>query len=124
MGGSFGPSMESYVLSRSEDPGARNGVVFVASAAEAAEQLRKKPGKNIWLMGGGEIAREFLKADLIDEMEIGVVPILLGEGIPLFPSGFPQREFELVESKSYSQGLILLKYRRARKQRKAKPHQH
>jgi hypothetical protein len=47
-------------------------------------------------------------------------PVLLGEGIPLFPSGFPQREFSLVENKTYSQGLITLKYKRAGSKAKGK----
>jgi len=49
-----------------------------------------------------------------------VVPVLLGEGIPLFPSGFPQRDFALVENKTYSKGLIALKYARARKKSRRK----
>jgi dihydrofolate reductase len=65
-------------------------------------------------MGGGELARDFLKADLVDELYLGIVPVLLGEGIPLFPSGFPQREFALVENKSYSKGMISVKYKRVR----------
>ena len=75
-------------------------------------KLRKHPGKNIWLMGGGELARDFLKADLVDELYIGMVPVLLGEGIPLFPSGFPQRNFSLIENKTYSKGMIALRYQR------------
>jgi dihydrofolate reductase len=82
------------------------------------ERIRKQPGKDIWLMGGGEIAREFLKEDLVDELYLGIVPVLLGEGIPLFPSGFPQREFTLTENKTYSLGLIALKYERAREKPK------
>ena len=65
-------------------------------------------------MGGGELARAFLNADLVDRLYLGVVPVLLGEGIPLFPSGFPQRDFTLLENKSYSKGLITLKYERSR----------
>jgi dihydrofolate reductase len=65
-------------------------------------------------MGGGELARDFLREDLIDELQLGVVPVLLGEGIPLFPPDFPQRDFELVENKTYSKGLIALKYARVR----------
>jgi len=72
-------------------------------------------------MGGGELARDFLKADLVDELYLGVLPVLLGEGIPLFPSGFPQREFTLLENKSYSRGLIALTYERRRKKPKRKP---
>jgi dihydrofolate reductase len=66
------------------------------------------------MMGGGELAREFLRADLIDAMYLGIVPTLIGEGIPLFPAGFPQRKFKLVENETYSKGLIALRYERAR----------
>jgi hypothetical protein len=45
--------------------------------------------------------------------------VLIGEGIPLFPSGFPQREFRLLENKTFSRGMIALKYERARKKKKA-----
>ena len=124
MGGSFGTSsIPSYVMSRTLPPGTRDGLVFVNEPPGAlVDRLRQQPGKNIWLMGGGELAREFLKADLVDDLEIGVVPVLLGEGIPLFPGGFPQREFALVEAKTYSRGLVALKYKRAaaKQQRAAK----
>src|SRR6476646_98852 len=117
MGGSFsGWSMAFYVFSRSKPPGERNGVVFTnESPAALIGKLRKRRGKNIWLMGGGELARDFLKPDLVDELYLGVVPVLLGEGIPLFPGGFPQRDFALIENKTYSKGLIGLKYARDRK---------
>lgn len=115
-GGSFaGSSMATYVFSRSQPPGERDGLVFVSQPpASFIRRLRKRRGKNIWLMGGGELARAFLRADLVDELYLGVVPVLLGEGIPLFPSGFPQRDFTLVENKTYSKGLIALRYKRRR----------
>jgi dihydrofolate reductase len=122
MGGSFNDSKtKSYVFSHSQPPGERNGVTFVNESPKSfVENLRKRPGKNIWLMGGGELARDFLKEDLVDELYIGIVPILLGEGLPLFPSGFPQREFSLLENKTYSKGLIALKYARVRRKPKRK----
>ncbi len=113
--------MKSYVFSRSQPPGERRGVTFVDEAPKGfLEKLRKRPGKDIWLMGGGELARDFLKDDLVDELYIGIVPVLIGEGIPLFPSGFPQREFSLLENKTYSKGMIALKYARARLKNKRK----
>lgn len=122
MGGSFGGSeMASYVFSHSKPADELNGVVFTGqSPAALIRKLRKRSGKNIWLMGGGELARSFFQADLIDELYLGVVPVVLGEGIPLFPSGFPQRNFTLVENKTYSRGLISLKYERARSKGKRK----
>jgi dihydrofolate reductase len=114
-GGSYKADMPTYVFSRSQPPGQRDGVEFVnQSPASLIQQLRKRPGKDIWMMGGGELAREFLRADLIDGLCLGIVPTLLGEGIPLFPRGFPQREFKLVENQTYSKGLVTLKYQRVR----------
>ncbi len=121
-GGSFNdPAMIGYVFSRTHPPGQHSGVTFTdQSPATLISQLRKRPGKNIWLMGGGELARAFLKADLVDELYLGIVPVLLGEGIPLFPSGFPQRDFSLIENKTYSKGLITLKYKRTQSKPKRK----
>jgi dihydrofolate reductase len=116
-----GSKMAMYVFSRSLPPGERQAMIFVdCSPAELVSRLRKHPGKDIWLMGGGELARDFLQADLVDELYIGVVPVLIGDGLPLFPAGFPQREFELLENKTYSKGLIALKYKRVRAKGKAK----
>jgi dihydrofolate reductase len=122
MGGSFGgSSMATYVFSSSIPAGERDGIVFTHESPVALiSKLRKRPDKNIWLMGGGELARDFLKADLIDELYLGVVPVLLGEGITLFPSGFPQRDFALIQNKTYSKGLIALKYKRIRKKTRRK----
>jgi len=122
MGGSFkGTKIKYYVFSRTQPPGERNYVTFVNESPKSfVEKLLKQPGKDIWLMGGGELARDFLKEDLVDELYIGVVPVLIGEGRPLFPSGFPQREFTLIENKTFSKGLIALKYARARKKTRKK----
>jgi len=86
--------MKSYVFSHSQPPGERGGVTFVnESPRPFLEKLRKRPGKNIWLMGGGELARDFLKDDVVDELYIGVVPRPDRRRPAAFPSGFPQREF-------------------------------
>jgi dihydrofolate reductase len=121
-GGGFGDSkMKSYVFSHSQPPGGRGGVTFVNESPQSfVEQLRRGPGKNIWLMGGGELARDFLKDDVVDELYIGIVPVLIGEGRRLFPSCFPQREFTLLENKTFSKGLIALKYARTRKKPRRK----
>jgi dihydrofolate reductase len=114
-GGKYKAEMPTYVFSRSQPPGMRDTFEFVnRPPASLIEELRKRPGKDIWMMGGGELAREFLRDDLIDALYLGIVPTLLGEGIPLFPAGFPQRDFKLLESRSYSKGLVALKYQRVR----------
>jgi dihydrofolate reductase len=121
--GGFGhaPSMDYYVFSRTQPEGRRDSCTFTRkSPVEVIQALRNHPdkklasAKNIWAMGGGELARQLLIADLVDEIHLGVVPVLIGEGIPLFPAGSPQRDFELVENKSFSHDLVSLKYRRIR----------
>jgi dihydrofolate reductase len=114
-------TMPTYVFSHSKPAGERDGLIFVnESTTSFIRKLRKRPGKDIWLMGGGELARDFLKADLIDRLYLGIVPVLLGEGIPLFPGGFPQRDFKLLENKTYSKGLIALTYERSHSKPKRK----
>jgi dihydrofolate reductase len=118
-GGGYGGNMATYVMSKTLPPGEREGMIFTQeSPAMLVSRVRKQKGKHIWMMGGGELAREFLRDDLIDELYLGVVPVLLGEGIPLFPSGFPQRVFALLENKTYSRGLIALRYERVRSKSK------
>src|SRR5690348_12439726 len=104
-GGVSGGKIVTYVMSRSLPPGEREGLIFTSEPpAQLIAKLRREKGKkDIWMMGGGELARDFLRDDLIDQLYLGVIPVLLGEGIPLFPTGFPQRNFKLLENKSYSQ---------------------
>lgn len=112
-------AIPTYVFSRTQPPEERDGVIFTnQSPAAWVRKIRTRPGKHIFHMGGGELARSFLEADLIDELSLGLVPILLGEGLPLFPSGFPQRDFVLVQNKTYSKSSIWLSYRRLRSKRK------
>ena len=110
---------EAFVFSRTMPSGRRNGFTFTRqSPAALAARLRRREGKDIWLMGGGELALEFFKADLVDEIYLGIVPVLLGEGIPLFLRGHPQLDMELIECRSYSRGLVSLRYSRKRKAKK------
>ena len=122
-GGKFANyGMACYVFSRTLSAGERGGVIFTADPPKkVVDSIRKRSGQHIWLMGGGELARDFLKEDLVDELYLGVVPTLIGAGVPLFPSGFPERKFSLLENKTYSQGLIALKYECTRSTPKAKP---
>ena len=114
--GSFFKTIDLGLMGRKTLPAGELGLAtFVREEPKrVVEELRKKKGKDIWLIGGGELAREFLKEDLVDELYLAIVPVLVGEGIPLFAAGFPQREFTLTESKTYSGGLIRLKYERVR----------
>jgi len=84
-----------YVYSRRET--GQNGQVAFTSLSPAAllEELRSEHGGAIWLVGGGEIVQLFLAENLIDEYYIYLMPDLLGDGLPLFPAGFPKTKLSL-----------------------------
>ncbi len=104
--------MKNIVFSRTLPPGKRDGVEFVAGdPGEFVARLRQEPGKDIWLCGGGELAREFLKAKALDEITLGVVPVLVGAGRLTFSPEFPETDVELVECKQYKGGVLGLTYR-------------
>src|SRR5262249_49592369 len=116
-GGKMG-KMACYIFSRTQPPGKRHGAEYVNRApGELIRELRTLPGKDIWLMGGGELAREFLKEDLVDRMDLGIMPTLLGDGIPLFPRGFPQRDFSLTKFQAHKSGMVMATYERTRSKR-------
>jgi dihydrofolate reductase len=111
------PGMSTYVFSRRWKPGKRDGFEVVNGSLTAfVKKLKRRKGrvKDIYLGGGGELCRSFLQEDLVDELYIGVGPVLLGDGIPGFPAKFPQRNFKLTECKSYPNGSVGLRYERVR----------
>jgi dihydrofolate reductase len=109
------PGIANYVVSRRWKPGKRDGFEVVNGSLTAlVRKLKRRQGKDIYLGGGGELCRSFLQEDLVDELFIGVGPVLLGDGIPGFPGKFPQRDFRLTECKSYANGSVGLRYERIR----------
>ncbi len=112
MGGGGYPKMKNYVFSRTLPPGERDGVEYVSGdPAELMARIKSQPGKDIWLCGGGELASEFLKAGALDEVILGIAPVLLGAGRLTFSPGFSETEVELVECKQYRGGVVGLTYR-------------
>ena len=104
----------TLVLSRSREGIADDGAIYTAEEPRLlVERLRANDGGDIWLMGGGQVVRAFLAASLVDEFDVFVHPILLGEGVPLFPAGFPETPLELRGSEVHPSGLLRLSYRRA-----------
>jgi dihydrofolate reductase len=63
-----------------------------------------------WLLGGGAVHRTFLTEGLVDEIWTHVMPLLLGDGIPMFPASYPATGLDLIESRTYSGGVVLLRY--------------
>jgi dihydrofolate reductase len=105
------PELETYVFSRTLDPKDYPSVTIVSeNAADVVQKLRESEGKDIWLMGGGILFSSLLEAKLIDAVEIGLVPIILGEGIPLLSPTPCRASLKLNDSKAYPSGIVLLSY--------------
>jgi len=75
------------------------------------QTLKKEEGKDIWLFGGSGVADHFMKSDVVDEFQIGIIPIILGSGTPLFYPGNPTVKLHL-DSYTVQEGLPLLIYSR------------
>lgn len=76
------------------------------------EKLKESTGKDIWLAGGGELVSMLLDANQIDEMHLCYLPIVLGQGISLFPNKPKETIWKLVSSKSFLSGAISITYTR------------
>jgi dihydrofolate reductase len=108
----FGPKIRNYVFSRHPREAPLPAFEFVNEPVKPfAQRLRAQPGKNIWMMGGGEIIASFLDAGEIDEFRIHVIPILIGEGIRLIQPCHRSIRLKLLAAKSFPDGVVLLHYR-------------
>jgi len=104
--------MQCVVFSHSLAPAETTGLRIVADEpAAVVAALKAQPGKDIWLYGGGELFRTLLGAGLVDTVEVAVIPVLLGEGVPLLPPG-PRAVLELCDHKVLpGSGIVILAYR-------------
>ncbi len=107
----FDQNVDNYIFSRKPPKKVAPGVEFVSEPVKAfARRLRAKPGKHIWMMGGGELIASFLDAGEIDEFHINVIPVLIGKGIPLIAPRHRDINLRLVTSKKYPDGVVRLHY--------------
>jgi dihydrofolate reductase len=106
------PGMEIVAFSRTLAPAEYPGVRIVNDdPAAVVRELKTKPGKDIWLFGGGELFRVLLDAGLVDTVELAVMPVLLGDGIAVLPPG-AQATLELSDVKRLpASGIVVLAYR-------------
>jgi dihydrofolate reductase len=113
MGAKFESNTRYIVFSRHAPPAdAPPGVEFVHGAiGPFVSHLREQPGKDIWLMGGGELIASFLDEQAIDEFVISVAPVFIGDGIPLIARRHRHVPLELQSSERFEDGLVQLHYR-------------
>ncbi len=109
--GQFDTTVKHYVFSRNPPARPAAGVEFVTEPVQPfAQRLRAAPGKHIWMMGGGDLIASFLDAGELDELDIHVIPVFIGEGIPLVAPRHRDIELRLLASKTYPDGVVRLRY--------------
>ncbi|HKC46253.1 MAG TPA: dihydrofolate reductase family protein [Gemmatimonadales bacterium] len=113
LGAKFGGKGRTIVFSRHAPPAdAPSGVEFVSEAiGPFMSRLREEPGKDIWLMGGGDLIASFLDAQAIDEFVVSMAPVFIGDGIPLIARRHRHVPLELISSERFEDGLVQLRYR-------------
>jgi dihydrofolate reductase len=113
----FGRHMNStpkYVASRTlQDVEWQNSTLITGDVAEEVARLKQQPGKNIAVLGSGDLVQTLLEHDLVDEFFLAVYPLVLGSGKRLFRDSDQVRKLHLVDSKPTSTGGVLLTYRPA-----------
>jgi dihydrofolate reductase len=108
------PGMEVYVFSRTLMQSDCPDVTVSDSPEDTIRELQSEPGKDIWLFGGGSMFRSMLALNLVDSIEIAIVPVLLGGGLPLLPHPAQSTKLALVQHKVLEKtGTVWLEYARA-----------
>ena len=110
-GGTPGPPLPTFVYSRTLPEGERDGVTVVHDGAAHVRGLKAMDGKPIWLWGGAVLFRELALAELVDLVEVAIVPVVLGGGIPLMAESGPRLSLELRSHRVYARtGTLMLEY--------------
>lgn len=109
--GMFDTKVANYVFSKKPPKRAAPGIEFVSEPVKTfARRMRATPGKNIWMMGGGELIASFLDAKEIDEFDIHVIPVFIGKGIPLVAPRHRDINLHLLSIRKYPDGVVQLHY--------------
>ena len=122
-GGASTPDMQVFVFSRTLRQEDHPGVTIVDDPEGLMAELRSKPGKDVWLFGGGSLFRSFAELGLVDTVEVAVIPVLLGEGVPLLTPPAKRIALKLTGHKLYAKTSIMsleyaVQYGRRPKRRK------
>lgn len=104
------PGITTLVFSRTLQQRDHPKVTIACDPRETLAPMRALPGKDIWLFGGGSLFRSLAEAGLVDTVEVAVVPILLGGGIPLLPSPAGRIKLTLSAHKVHQTGVVSLEY--------------
>ena len=110
-GGEAIPGIQSYVFSRTLRPEDCPGVILSDDPKATIDALKSKAGKDMWLFGGGSLFHSLLELGLVDSVEVAMMPVLLGGGVPLLPPPATLATLKLTHHQVYEKtGTVLLEY--------------
>lgn len=109
-GDSSDMGVESYVCSRTLPAGKDGSTEIVNDAVALVNDLKAREGKDICIMGGGDLAASLLDVGLIDEVEFNIHPVLLGDGVPLIGRLQQLADLELIKATTWKNGCLLATY--------------
>lgn len=105
------PKPNTYVFSKTLRQADAKGVTVSNDPQKTVTELKKAPGQDIWLWGGGELFRSLLELQLVDALEVAVIPVLLGDGLPLLPKSSTGVKLVLTNHKLFKKtGTVMLNY--------------
>lgn len=105
------PTMKEYVVSRTMKESPDENVELVSNnVVEVVKKLKNETGKDIYLCGGADLAAMLFAENLIDAVILKVHPVLIGSGIPAFKEIVRQTDLELIDSKTFRTGVVVLHY--------------
>jgi len=104
--------MPKIVFSRTLDRAGWNTTVVREVVAEEIQELKAQPGGDM-VLGGADLAAAFMRHDLIDEYRLYVHPVVIGRGKPLFRPSDVRVNLRLAETRTFGNGVVLLRYQRA-----------
>lgn len=108
--GSGFPNLKEYIFSTTLGKVKEGAILIKKNIKKEVEKIKKEKGKDIWLFGGASLTTSLLNLGLVDEIFLAVHPIILGSGKQLFSDIKKRIKLKLVDSKTYSTGLVSLTY--------------
>ena len=103
-------SKQKYVFSKTKTGDNTKAIFINTDIEESVLEIKRQPGKNIWLYGGGKLTTTLLNLDLVDEFRLAIHPVILGKGKQLFQNIEDRHKLKLIDIKSYKSGVMLVKY--------------
>jgi len=109
-GGNIFPDKKAYVFSNTLKQPLSDAEIIQGDATRVIQKMKEESGSDIWLFGGANLTTSLLNANLVDELWLSIHPLLLGSGKLLFQHISERKQFTLKDVKTYSSGLVSLRY--------------